>query len=348
MSGIGRRLPQAPRPESSLRAPAALLDTTLDQMRTLVAVHVAGTALGAARILQREQSSVQKQLDTLNRTFLSLCGEPLVLKQGRGRDVLFTDTGEALVEMAHTTLGDWADRIHDCRIRVDRTLTVGATRYTLGVMADACADIASELARAGVELKVEHVRTRDLLAKLRGKEVDVVCGSLATRTGTNPALDDCAVLEMARGGLYLLTNLPADMVPDRPLPASALADLPLLVPNSGLINDVLRGWFGPDHRDRLTVAAEIDAVPFGLELLGSRLPVDGGMLVTRGLAEAVADGRVVGGSGLRSVEIVDDTASGMEVMVGVFARRTDRENLPGDHPLNLLWHALARRAARTE
>lgn len=70
-----------------------LLDLTWDQMRTLVVVHEEGTALAAARILGREQSSVQKQLDILNRNFQALTGELLVIKQGRGRELLFTPTG---------------------------------------------------------------------------------------------------------------------------------------------------------------------------------------------------------------------------------------------------------------
>lgn len=45
-----------------------LLETTFDQLRTLVLVAETGSALSAARVLGREQSSVQKQLDTLNRS----------------------------------------------------------------------------------------------------------------------------------------------------------------------------------------------------------------------------------------------------------------------------------------
>lgn len=48
-----------------LDCPAEMLDVTLDQLRTLAVVHVTGTAQRAARVLGREQSSVQKQLDTL-------------------------------------------------------------------------------------------------------------------------------------------------------------------------------------------------------------------------------------------------------------------------------------------
>ena len=104
-----------------LESPLALMDTTMDQLRTLVVVHETGTALGAARALGREQASVQKQLDTMNRNFSELCGEPLVLKQGRGKDVLFTGTGAALVELARGTLDDWLDGIHDSRRRLGRS-----------------------------------------------------------------------------------------------------------------------------------------------------------------------------------------------------------------------------------
>jgi hypothetical protein len=40
-----------------------MLDVTLDQLRTLAVVHVTGSAQRAARVLGREQSSVQKQLE---------------------------------------------------------------------------------------------------------------------------------------------------------------------------------------------------------------------------------------------------------------------------------------------
>jgi hypothetical protein len=91
------------------------------------------------------------QLDTLNRNFQELCGEPLALKQGRGKDMLFTSTGEALVEMARRTLGDWLDEIHECRRKLGGTLTVGTTRLTLGYLARAGEHVADEFQRRGIE-----------------------------------------------------------------------------------------------------------------------------------------------------------------------------------------------------
>ncbi|WP_435126207.1 LysR family transcriptional regulator [Actinacidiphila sp. bgisy144] len=111
-----------------------LLDLTWDQLRTLIVVQETGTALAAARMLGREQSSVQKQLDILNRNFQSLTGELLVVKQGRGQDFLFTPTGLEVAERARATFADWLQGIAASRRRLGSTLTVGTTEFTLGFL----------------------------------------------------------------------------------------------------------------------------------------------------------------------------------------------------------------------
>ncbi|MEU9504350.1 LysR family transcriptional regulator [Streptomyces sp. NPDC048196] len=321
--------------------PTELLDTTMDQLRTLIVVHEAGTALGAARRLGREQSSVQKQLDTMNRTFAALCGEELVRKQGRGRDALFTATGEALVGLARRTLGEWAEGVHDARRRLGRTLSVGTTRYTLGFLLDAAERIGEDYARANVDLKVTHVRTGDLFTKLRSTELDLVCGSVVVTEGEETELlAPYEVMEWRRSGLSLLTNLPPDRLPGASLPAHELDRLPLVISTRGLIGRFLTAWYGSDYRQKLSIAAEIEAAHYGFELLRSGL-VSGAMLVTRGIGEAAADGRLPEAGGLRTLEIVGDVGPRTEVLVGVFTRRGERASHPPGHPLNLLWQALS-------
>ena len=322
-----------------LQCSPALLDTTLDQLRTLVALHETGTALGAARTLGREQSSVQKQIDTMNRNFGELCGEPLVRKQGRGRNVLFTDTGKALVDLAGSTLRDWLDEIHECRRRLGGTLTVGTTRYTLGYLSHAGERVAEDFQRRGIDLKMVHVRTRNLLDKLTSRQVDLVCGSVLDVEGVD-RLAGYDVQEWRRSGLVLVTNLAADRLPARSVGTRELPSLPLVLPDAGLITDFVRGWFGEDYRSRLDVVAEIDTAQYGFELLRSGL-VRGCMLVTRGIGEAAMAGRVGSASGLRSIELVGDLEPKMSLLVGVFARRGERALLPADHPLNMLWNALS-------
>lgn len=328
-----------------LQSPLELMDTTMDQLRTLIMVHEAGTALRAARVLGREQSSVQKQLDTMNRNFRELCGEPLVLKQGRGKDVLFTGTGEALVALARGTLGDWLDGIHESRRRLGTTLAVGATRLTLGHLAAAGERVAEEFRRRAIELKVGHVRTRDVLAKLRAQEVDLVCGTVVTRPDGDRELEAFEVMEWRRSGVSLLTNLPASGLPGPTVPTSELRTLPLVVSAGGQMAGVLRTWFGAEYRDTLRIAAEIDTVNYGLELLRSGV-LRGCMLVTKGVADAAGDPGVAYGRGLRAVELVNDTGPRLEVLLGAFARRGERAHYDAAHPLNLLWNALAEGNAR--
>ncbi len=328
-----------------VHSPPALLDTTLDQLRTLVTVHEVGTALGAARVLGREQSSVQKQLDTLNRNFRELCGEPLVLKQGRGKNVHFTGAGTVVVEMARSTLATWLNGIQECRRRLGGTLSVGTTRFTLGYLVNAAERVSGEFEQRGVDLRIGHLRTADLLAGLRAREMDLVCGSVVTAPDGEADLADLEVMEWRRSGLSVLTNLPVSVLPGPSIATSELPALPLVVPAGGLITTFVRRWFGSGYRSALNIAAEIDTITYGFELLASRLR-HGCMLVTAGVGEAAGDGRLPEAQGLRAVELVDDTGPGLEVLVGAFTRRGDRADYPPEHPLNLLWSALAAEHAR--
>jgi DNA-binding transcriptional LysR family regulator len=317
-----------------------LLDTTLDQLRTLIAVYETRSALRAARVLGREQSSVQKQIDTLNRNFKSLCGEPLVVKQGRGKDVLITQTGEALVELARTTLTEWLDSIHECRRKLGTTVTVGTTRFMLDSLAKAWHHVADDFRRRDVELKVVHIRTKDIWKSLESKEVDIVCGSVVTHAGRSSGVEDFDVIEWRRGGLALLTNLPESRL-GASVGTGELPKLPLVVPGDGLIAEFLRGWFGSDYRNELDIAAEIDEIQYGMSLLRSGL-VEGCMIVTSGLGVVAANNELREGSGLRVVALTNDRKPQLERLVGVFARKDERAKFPADHPLNLLWAAFQR------
>lgn len=191
--------------------PPGLLDVTMDQLRTLLAVHEEGTALGAARLLGREQSSIQKQLDTMNRKLGEHCGEPLLRKRGRGERVQFTGTGEELARLARRTLDQWREGLDDARRRSGRSLKVGSTRYTLGYLLDAVEQVNDRFAREGVELRMAHVRSGTLLEKLRTHELDLACGSVLTSASAGAAendarFEDYEVMEWRRSGLSLVTN----------------------------------------------------------------------------------------------------------------------------------------------
>lgn len=323
-------------------APGSLLDLTLDQLRTIVVVRHTGTALGAARRLGREQSSVQKQINAMNDIAQRLVGELLVIKQGRGQNVLFTPTGEAMVELAERTLNSWLAGTQAARRRLGSTVTVGTTEFTIRFVGEIWPRVREEFERREVELKVVHVRTRDFWEKLESQQVDLVCGSFATRVGELPSLDH-DFIEWHREGVSLLTNLSSRELPDKPVSSARLPAIPLLAPTTGLLAEFLRGWYGPDYRNLLNIIAEIDALYYGLGLLDSQL-LHGCLLTTSQVARAAVEGRLPGGRGLRTVPLADDFEPSLELVTGVFCRRNERDRYSPEHPLNLLWNEFAQAA----
>lgn len=325
-----------------LGRPPEILDLTFDQLRTLVVVHQAGTALRAARALGREQSSVQKQLTTLNDLAQRTVGEILVLKQGRGQDFLFTPTGEQVAELATRTLDTWNDAVHSARRRLGSTITVGTTEFTIRFLGEVWPHVRDEFEERGVELKIVHVRTRDFWAKLDAQQVDLICGSFATERGRLPNLD-YDFIEWHREGIALLTNLTTRELPHRPVRYATLPKLPLLAPTAGLLAEFLRRWYGPNYRATMTVIADIDALAYGLGLLQSQL-LHGCLITTHAVAEAAVAGRIPGGEGLRLVALANDYRPDLELVTGVFGRRHEREHYASDHPLNVLWREFAAHA----
>ncbi|AKL71037.1 LysR family transcriptional regulator [Streptomyces sp. Mg1] len=321
-----------------------LLDLTWDQMRTLVVVHEEGTALAAARLLGREQSSVQKQLDILNRNFQALTGELVVVKQGRGRDLLFTPTGLEVVDRIRSTFSDWLQGIANSRRRLGSTLTVGTTEFTLPFLARVWERVEPELMAREVELKVVHVRTRDFRQRLDSNQVDLLCGGLAATVGDGLLAPEYDFLEWHREGLALLTNLSVRELPARQVGVERLRNLPLVIPSRGVIADFVERWYGTDFRTHLQVVAEIDDIYYGLALLRSEM-TRGCMLCARSIGEAAVAGRLPGGEGFRLVEFADDFAPMLQLVSGVFARKGERDTYDASHPLNVLWEAFRDEAA---
>jgi DNA-binding transcriptional LysR family regulator len=321
-----------------------LLDLTWDQMRTLIVVHETGTALAAAKVLGREQSSVQKQLDILNRNFQALTGELLVVKQGRGKDFLFTPTGLEVVERARATFADWLQGIADSRRRLGSTLTVGTTEFTLGFLGRVWERVAPQLLEREVELKVVHVRTRDFWKHLDSNQVDLLCGGLAAEAAAQRVAPDYDFLEWHREGLALLTNLPVRELAAKTVGVDRLRTLPLVIPSRGVITDFVEHWYGPDFRSQLQIAAEIDDIYYGLALLRSRMTY-GCMLCARSIGEAAVDGRLPTSEDFRLIDFADDFDPMLHLISGVFARKGEREMYDASHPLNILWDAFRDEAA---
>ena len=182
-----------------LECPAGLLDMTFDQLRTLLVVHEKGNALRAARVLGREQSSVQKQLDTLNRNSqVALRGgadRPAGARQGLPVHPHRRDRRG----LARTTLDKWLESIHWSRRRLGRMLTVGTTEFTLPIVSRAWKRVSEEFEQREVEFKVAHVRTKDLWSRLETRQVDLICGSIVSTPEGDRRFKEYEVVEYARG-----------------------------------------------------------------------------------------------------------------------------------------------------
>jgi DNA-binding transcriptional LysR family regulator len=338
------QVPGADRLAGLLAYPDALLEVTFDQLRSFLIVHETGSALAAARSLGREQSSVQKQLDTLNRSFQRMCGELLVVRQGRGQPFLFTPTGNAVVERARTLLTGWQTEVSDARRRIGQTLTVGTTEFTLNFLGRVWERVAEEFQSREIELNVLHVRTKESFTRLDAKEVDLLCGGFASTVGPGGVHEGYEFLEWHREGLTLLTNLPKRELPVPAVGVERLPTVPLVIPSGGVIADFLRRWYGHSFHNRLTIAATIDDIYYGLALLRSRMAY-GCMIVSQTIGQAAIEGRLPGGPGLRLVSLAGDFDPTLELVTGVFARKGERRQFASDHPLNVLWEAFAAEAA---
>jgi DNA-binding transcriptional LysR family regulator len=321
-----------------LSGPPPLLEVTFDQLRTLLAVHHAGSPLHAARLLGREHSSVRKQVDTLNRVFSRVCGEPLVVKQGRGQDYLFTPTGEMVSHLAGELFGTWQAGITDRRRRLGAAVTVATTEFTVDFLAQVWSAVADEFSRREIDLNIVHVRTRDFRTQLDAQNVDLVCGSIAAAPSHDPILDTYDVIEWHRENLALVTNLPRRELPVDTVDQQRLLDVPLLAPTAGLVAEFLHRWYGPDYRSRLHIVAEVDSIYYGLALLRSKL-VHGALIAASAAAHAAAEGRLPGGPDLRVVHLTTDYQPRLELLAGIFARKGERSRYDSNHPLNLLWNA---------
>ncbi|MGH3720238.1 MAG: hypothetical protein ACRDRI_15615 [Pseudonocardiaceae bacterium] len=221
------------------------------------------------------------------------------------------------MELAAQTLLSWTESLHRSRRRVGSTVTFGTTEFTVEFLGAIWPRLRADFERAGVQLTIEHVRTRDLWRKLDGKQVDMVCGSFATEHDRPPVLD-YDFLEWHREHVALLTNLTPRELPDTPVTAAKLSHLLLLAPTAGLLAQFLGRWYGPDYRGVLTVIAEIDSLTYGLNLLTTEL-LHGCLLTTE--------------------RVADDYQPRLEIVTGIVARTGERERYAHNRPLNLLWNA---------
>lgn len=323
-------------------APAALRDhllpLTLDQLRTLLIVHQTGSALAAARRLGREQSSVQKQLATLNNHFEALTGEALVVKRKRGESFDVTQTGVSVVEWAQECLAQGIKVVRGARQRRGQELTIGTTEFALNYLVRVFSRLGPRLAAVNVQPRLVHVRTRSFFEVLSKGHVDILLGGMVASPGPASVAEDFDMLEFSRDSLSLLTNLPRTQLPDETvISPTRLSQLPLVLPTSGIILEFVRRWYGEKYGNRLHIAAQIDDIYYGLALLRLHL-VTGAMLTITGVGRRVVAGELVPNADtFRQLPLGPGFAPELQLVTGMLVRKGERQRYAADHPLNIVW-----------
>jgi len=297
----------------------------------------------------RHQSSLQKQLETLNSYFHELCGEPLATKRDRGQDYAFTPTGERVAEEAKALLLNWHDILELRRREVGRRLVVATTTFTLPILAVVWNQVLNEVATS-VDLRVVQIRTKDFFERLDKRGVDVVVGGfLGSREGLPDLNYD--FLEWNRDRVVLLTNLDKRNLPMSSLTTEDLKQYDVVAPDAGVIRDVLHFTYGESFEQELKLLPPVQDLYYGINLLRYGF-VSGLMFATETAAKhalrltASDDVLAMESSqlptppiNLRTINLGEDFKE-LVVVSGLFARKGEREyyerNDPG-HPLAVLW-----------
>ena len=311
----------------------ALLQLTFDQLRTVVVLGKKKSALRAATELGRDQSSVQKQLETLNKRFEQLCGEAVARPTRRGRDLEFTRTGEWLIALADSLLAEWHAELQAHRLHLGNTIAVGATPFILDFLPKAWNRMVRTLERDGVELSVRHVHTSEVRRALEDKSLDLVLGGVLLDRGSETIeSDEYDFLPWNRQPFVVLSNYPRSEFPGPKATPEDLRKLTLLRPENGIIHEFMIRWYGAEYERRLDVFPVSGDVLFKLSLLRSNsvrawIPVP----------EYLVKSPERYGRGLIKLPLHAPDFPDLHVVAGVLMRRHDRGALSEQHPLNVIW-----------
>ena len=329
---------------------------TFDQLRTLLFVEREGSPLKASVALGREQSSVVKQVGRLNEIFQELCGEPLVKKRGRGEDYAFTKTGKDVVALTEKLLDDWEAYLVHRRREVAEHLVVATTTFTLSILAQLWSDVSVHL-KHHTQLHVRQIRTKDFLATLEDRSVDLIIGGTLAVDGKLTLANDYEFAEWGREGFCFLTNLPQRHFPGDTITLEQLRSYPLILPEAGIITEAISTWYGTDYQRKLQLQPPVLDVYYARGLL-LRGIVEGFMVATSTVAALTTPNKPTPDSQRASSQRTElpklrviklgDGFQHLEIINGLFGRKDERDeckSLNSRHPLVLFWEAVEQHAA---
>lgn len=327
-----------------------LLQITLDQLRTLVAVESAGSSRRAAQefLHNRDQSSIEKQLKTLNGHFSDFAGEVLLTKPvKRGGEVTLTPAGHVVANLARSVLNSLDEALDGLRqMNRERPLRLALGTFLLPLLLEIQDELTLQFSRHGLKFSKELIHVRSsavqeiLLPKERDQLVDFSLGSFNARSDSDSGIEDeLEFLELKRDRLVILTNYVPTASRVRVQDVSG-SEWPLILPRDGVVASfVNQVW-----RDSgtLHVVEWCQHVGFALELL-SLGAHNAGMLATGTIADKARSG-----PSKTPLHVVELDGCDLHLRIGLFRRKTDALAYLPRHPRLIFWNTCNEISTRRE
>lgn len=316
---------------------------TIDQMITLIDLYEMKHTRVVAKHRSRDQSSVLKQLATLNATFTDLCGERLVnINASRGKPVDFTPTGEKVVNLVKKFLEDSIRTIDETRRELGKKLTAASTTGMLNVIARVWPKW-QEKARRTFDLHLKQIRTYEVASYLREGKADLVFAGIIIHPDMEHYYEDFQFLEWSRSKVVLLSN--HTQLPTDPVKLDDIVDgkVRMILPKHGIIKDLAELIFREENLQKVNVAAWIDDLYFGIGLLRNNI-YQACMLALEPAADRFIKEQTES-DGIPFYKYEIEGMQDISIASGLF-RRKDAEQYASSHPVSICWQIFKEEAER--
>jgi DNA-binding transcriptional LysR family regulator len=321
-----------------------LLSLTLDQLSTFSAICERESIRQTALAIGRDQSSVEKQLQTMERNFERVTNEKLVLRsEKRGTKIHLTRSGTSVRELAQDVLLLAMDTAtHLRKLQQNYTIRIGLGTWMLPFLIAIQEQIAKTFEHSGVKLipDLQHFQPSDIQTILQRDKCLDFCMAIVMAKAGEPAVmqDGLEFAEWRRDELVLLSNW---KVPGGTLAVSDLTKkrIPLIMPKSGIVPEFVSHLV--DDLQALNVVQYCNDGNFALDLL--RLgPQDCGIVCGEYVVKHAKS--LPPGKNLYETRF---KGSKIQLCIGLMQREGASRGYPESHPVRMFWDTFVELASRT-
>jgi DNA-binding transcriptional LysR family regulator len=311
---------------------------TVDQLRTYVTVHETGSSRSAIKVLGRDQSSIDKQLKTLDEHFWDLSKQRLFVKPPeRGAELRFTRAGETVFHLAEKLLRE----LSTTRTQLEKVnrLRIAMLGFLAPLFAKLDRPIAERFRQCGrnPERELIHVSATNIQTCLHDPTIDFALGGVISSQRIDEHLE---FVRWKTEEFVLLSNFPID-APPVPIHQLRSLNLPLILNDFGVIKEFVKATLGGDYG--LNIVERCTDLQFSLDLLRLRMHQACTILMAHIAEEAI---RQQGTNKVLSIYPL----SGFDLRyhVGLFRRAGEEHLYEATHPIRLFWDTFKSMAAKAE